>query len=113
MVFVMITSKQVIKKKISIELKILKLNDELTDLQDKCPHHTLRYRGCGTSGGWDYEGSYWYDWFCPDCDKRWRTEQKYDIEMDILKKYPNAKKIDKYDNRKEYDNFYRSGSSTG
>ncbi len=109
----MMTSKQVIKNKISIELKILKLNDELTDLQDKCPHHTLRYRGCGTSGGWDYEGSYWYDWFCPDCDKRWRTEQNYDVKMSILKKYPNAKKIDKYDNRKEYDNFYRSGSSTG
>jgi hypothetical protein len=101
------TQKQVLRKKISIGLKIAKLHDELIKLQNECPHHSLRYRANGSTGSYDRDDAFWYDWFCPNCDKRWTTEQSYAVKTEILSKHPNAKQIDKYKNYDEYHNFYR------
>lgn len=100
------TPKQVVRKKLSIESKIDKLNASLEQLKETCSHYSLRYRNQGSSGGWDSEGSYWIDWYCQDCEKRWNTGQTYIAEQDVLKTYPHATKIDRYNQPKEYENFY-------
>jgi transposase-like protein len=79
----------VLKKRIQIEKKIKEYEHRLEQLQKECPHHNLEYKNEGSTGSWDRDDSYWTNWFCPDCDKRWTTDQSYEIKQ----KYPQA--IDK------------------
>ena len=89
------SSKQVIKKFNSYNSKISYWYDKITELQETCPHHNLTYEYKGTSDGWDYNGRYWVEWKCPDCEKNWETDQSYVLEQRIKRKYPNATEIKK------------------
>ena len=99
-------AKRVRTKRLEIQTIINYHYNKLIELQDKCIHYNLRYRHDGSSGGYDYKDSYWSDWYCPDCKKRWTTDQEYGTEQEMLKKYPTAKKIDKYNSQKDYENFF-------
>lgn len=79
----------VIRRRKQIENKLGEYYEKLRVLQDKCPHHSLEYKNKGSTGSWDRDDSYWTEWFCPDCDMRWSTDQSYEIK----KKYSHA--IDK------------------
>lgn len=77
----------ILKKRRRIEIKIDEYELKLAELQNSCPHHNLEYKNRGNSGSWDRDDSYWTEWFCPDCDKHWTTDQSYDIKV----KYSHAK----------------------
>lgn len=102
----MLTTKQVIKRVDKIKNKIKSAQAELDDLQEICPHHHLTYEPRGDSGNWDGRETYWYDWRCYDCGKRWQSDQT----IDETNKFPHAKKIYRYGGmeRAEYEKLYRA-----
>lgn len=70
------TPKQVQRKRISILDKITKLGNQLTELQSLCLHTDVTKKYGGDTGNYDpSQDSYWIDWHCPDCGKRWTTDQ--------------------------------------
>ena len=70
------TSAQIKRKRISILDKIANLQDQLTDLQSKCNHQNVTKKLQGSTGNYDPTADYyWIDWHCPDCNKRWTTDQ--------------------------------------
>lgn len=102
----MYTTEQILEKKKLLNKEISNLQDELISLRDSCNHHNLRYKYDGTDSGWDYDASYWVDWFCPDCEKRWTTAQAYDLIKKTQKEYPNAKEISRYKNLEKFKSFW-------
>lgn len=75
------------RKRRGIEAKITQWNAKLTALEEACPHYNSWYENKGNTGGWDYDDSYWREYECMDCGKRWHTEQ--DRKNDKL--YPHTK----------------------
>ena len=66
------------------------LTATLALLQIACKHPAPHMRYRGSSGNYDSSSdSYWIDWHCPDCDKRWLTDQGHEHTS----KYPNAIKV--------------------
>jgi len=49
--------------------------DEIEIIQKNCPHHTSVYSAHGSTGNWDRDDSYWFLFYCYDCQKRWSTDQ--------------------------------------
>ena len=99
-------AQSIVRKRLKLESKIAEYNEKIKELENSCMHHNLRYRYDGTSGGWDSQGSYWVDWYCPDCDKKWSTSQDIDLINNTIKKYPTAKKVDRWILPYEYVDFY-------
>jgi len=66
---------------------------EEASIEADCPHETLTYKYQGDTGNWcKADDSYWIDWKCDDCDKRWQTTQ--DDSWCLTKVvYPHAKEI--------------------
>ena len=68
---------------LSITEKVRKLNErqkkidgEIKRLQEVCPHPNVTQKYGSNTGNWDRgDDYYWIDWNCPDCGKRWTTEQ--------------------------------------
>lgn len=57
-------------------------------LECDCPHVGLAYKYGASSGNYDLSvDSYWTDWHCQDCGKRWQTDQSVNHNL----KYPHAK----------------------
>ena len=70
------TPKQVQHKRQTISDKIFKLRNQLGDLQELCTHPDVTKKYGGSTGNYDPNADcYWIDWDCPDCGKRWRTDQ--------------------------------------
>lgn len=70
------TPKQVQRKRKSIYEKQVRLSEELYELQSICTHPTVTKQYRGSSGNYDPSNDgYWINWHCPDCDKRWTTDQ--------------------------------------
>lgn len=70
------TPKQVQRKRKSILDKQVRLSEELYELQTICTHPDITKKYCGDTGNYDpSQDSYWINWHCPDCDKRWTTDQ--------------------------------------
>ena len=44
-------------------------------LQKECPHETSVYSAHGSTGNCDRDDSYWFCFYCYDCQKRWTTDQ--------------------------------------
>lgn len=45
-------------------------------LKELCLHPDASKKHCGDTGNWDRnEDSYWIEYKCPDCDKRWSVDQ--------------------------------------
>lgn len=57
--------------------------EKIKYIQASCPHPAghLYFKHCGSSGGWDNEASYWYEWKCTYCDSRWTTPQDYNLVL--------------------------------
>ena len=71
-----ITPNQVKRKYSTINTKIAKLNEQLVELRTLCSHPDLTKKYGGNTGNYDPSAdSYWIDWACPDCGKRWSTDQ--------------------------------------
>lgn len=52
------------------------LRRELEALQLHCTHAEVTKRYRGSTGNYDPScDEYWIEWHCPDCDKRWTTDQ--------------------------------------
>lgn len=70
------TPRQVQRKLNSILNKQMKLREELGELQLLCTHPDVTKQYRGDTGNYDpSQDSYWINWHCPDCDKRWTTPQ--------------------------------------
>ncbi len=70
------TPKQIQRKYRTIAGKVSKLHDQLKELQAECQHPNVNKEYKGDTGNYDPTcDSYWIDWRCPDCVKRWRTDQ--------------------------------------
>lgn len=70
------TPKQIKRKWGSIDRREQKLADELKALHNECPHPNATKKYDGSTGNYDPTADcYWIDYNCPDCGKRWKTEQ--------------------------------------
>ena len=70
------TSKQIQRKYTTIMNKKAKLSIQLSELQELCTHPDITKQYRGDTGNYDpSQDSYWINWHCPDCDKRWTTPQ--------------------------------------
>lgn len=46
------------------------------ELQNLCKHPNADKKYNGSTGNWDRnDDSYWIEYKCPDCDKRWSEDQ--------------------------------------
>ena len=60
----------------SIESEIETLRKFLKALQEKCKHKNLETKYGSNSGNYDPSADcYWIDYYCPDCNKKWRVYQ--------------------------------------
>jgi len=61
-------------KKINENISALRKN--LSEIQETCPHINLTKTSHGSTGNYDpTQDSYWYEFICHDCGKRWSEEQ--------------------------------------
>jgi hypothetical protein len=52
------------------------LSNRLDRLRADCPHATPTYVNRGSTGHYDpVDNAYWTNWDCPDCGKKWWTDQ--------------------------------------
>ncbi len=51
-----------------------RIQNEIKELQDACPHTRAIGTPNSSTGGWDKD-SYWIDYKCPDCGKFWVVNQ--------------------------------------
>jgi hypothetical protein len=70
------TPAQIKRRATTINNNIKKWNDALRMLQVTCTHPTATKKYGANTGNYDPSAdSYWIDYTCPDCGKRWMTEQ--------------------------------------
>lgn len=72
---------------------LCRLSEEVLEkriaIQAACPHETPTYAYRGSTGNYDPSNDgYWIEWACPDCGKRWHTEQ----DIANLRRFPGAVK---------------------
>jgi len=64
------------RRRHTINKRMDKLYDELTALQESCPHENVDKEYQSDTGNWcKADDSYWIDFKCQDCDKRWVEDQ--------------------------------------
>ena len=95
---------KIIKKFTRLKDKEAKLSEEFEALKEICPHPYLRYRNCGSSGNWDRDDSYWREWYCPTCTKRFRTSQDMNETKPLENRYPHAVVVGPYN---KYGHLYQ------
>jgi hypothetical protein len=70
------TPAQIRRKRASIERREEKLADELIKLRSVCSHLNVTKEHKSNTGNYDPSAdSYWIDFRCPDCGKRWTEDQ--------------------------------------
>jgi hypothetical protein len=70
------TAMQIRRKHINITGKITTLQEQIKQLQELCQHTNVEKKYKANTGNYDPSAdSYWIDWRCPDCGKRWITDQ--------------------------------------
>ena len=56
--------------------RINELYDHIEQLRLACTHPDKTGECKGNTGNYDPSAdSYWIDWYCPDCGKKWMTDQ--------------------------------------
>ena len=58
----------------TINAELVRLRSELVTLQDKCRHKKATREG-RSSTGYSEATQYWWDYTCPDCEKKWSVDQ--------------------------------------
>jgi hypothetical protein len=57
-----------------LQVREQKIHQEIIALHSECPHADLVSKPGANTGNWDmYSDSYWVDYHCQDCDRRWRV----------------------------------------
>lgn len=70
------TPAQVRRRYFTIERNQIKWDGAERALQETCAHPNATKKYGGDTGNWDRsQDSYWIDFSCPDCRKRWREDQ--------------------------------------
>jgi hypothetical protein len=70
------TPAQIKRKWASIARREEKLAHDLAKLQALCPHTNHHKKNEGTGSMWCKDDeAYWIEHYCPDCRKRWSTDQ--------------------------------------
>jgi hypothetical protein len=70
------TPAQIRRKLATINKHQEKWDQAERDLRDICPHPDASKKYCGSTGNWDRsDDCYWIEWKCPDCGKKWMTDQ--------------------------------------
>ena len=70
------TQDEIRRKWESIDKREDKLAKELSKLQKLCQHPNANSKYDSNTGNYDPSAdSYWIDYICPDCNKRWRIDQ--------------------------------------
>ena len=70
------TPAQIRRKWASIDRREDRLAQELAALQAACTHPSVNKKYCGNTGNYDPSAdSYWIEFSCPDCRKKWITDQ--------------------------------------
>lgn len=65
-------TEQVLKQRTKID----KANMKIGELQTSCTHTGVLYKFRGNTGNYDpSDNSYWIEWDCPICTRRWTTPQ--------------------------------------
>lgn len=68
--------RQIRRKYNTITKKIDILMQELQDLQTECPHNHVESKAGSNTGNYDpTANSYWTDFHCPDCEKKWTVQK--------------------------------------
>jgi hypothetical protein len=68
-----------------LEDKITKLYNDIKDIRETCPHEHLQGKFGANTGNWcSSDDSYWVDFVCQDCGKRW-TEDQMEIGYGVTK----------------------------
>lgn len=71
------TPAQIRRRYKTIEKNQWKWDNAERELQAICTHPTATRKNFSDTGNWDRsQDSYWTEWHCTDCGKRWSTEQK-------------------------------------
>lgn len=56
--------------------RLNKLQKKLVELQDECTHPNVEKQYKADTGNWDRgDDSYWINFTCHDCRKRWMEDQ--------------------------------------
>jgi hypothetical protein len=83
------------EKREALELIIKNAYDTLGVLQNQCEHKgDLTYKYEGGGDGWSSADTFWMEWHCHECGKRWTTSQDNAFEL-TTKVHPNAKQVRK------------------
>jgi len=63
-------------RRIQYEARIDHWEGLLSELQTECPHQNVKKEYKGSGGNYDPSAdSYWINFDCPDCGKRWQEDQ--------------------------------------
>lgn len=85
-----------LRRQAALQAKVTYWENKLGEFKKLCEHPNLTYKYGGSSGNWDRDEYYWIGWTCDCCNRKWTTDQSYDIKKDMLKKYPHAKEIKRW-----------------
>lgn len=67
---------QIVTKRRHALKKIADYKELLEQLQTVCKHPNADKKYCADTGNYDMsQDSYWIEWSCPDCGKKWDTPQ--------------------------------------
>jgi hypothetical protein len=59
-----------------LKAKISKLYEQIKEIQKVCPHTNVTKTARSNTGNWcKADDRYWYDCFCPDCQRVWDEDQ--------------------------------------
>lgn len=59
-----------------IDKAVADLLEKKKNIQEKCPHTSAIKTANSDTGNWCRgDDRYWYDCYCPRCDKRWTEDQ--------------------------------------
>lgn len=83
----MMTSKEILRKRLSIDKKIHKLQLELVNLMDSCTHDDAYHVNKADTGNYSTsDDSYWTEHRCKSCNKFWITDQHWDRKINFQHK---------------------------
>lgn len=74
-----VTYRKTLRRVKRLHEKAAAITDALEAEQQACGHPFLQKRNRGSTGNYDPSSdSYWAEYYCDVCDKRWVDEQKYE-----------------------------------
>ena len=70
------TPAQIARRRKTIVKNQWKWDTAEAELQKICSHVNASKKYCSDTGNWDRNSdSYWIDYSCPDCGKKWSVDQ--------------------------------------